>query len=100
MATKFLKDNSGNAVHMPQQTNFYRQMFKITCLEGSKTNQAGGNAVGFNRTPFQQVVISTGSWGHIFATSWCDLDLTFDLVLVTMTIKMLSRLYLGNCDVQ
>ena len=29
------------------------------------------------------------------ATSWCDLDLTFDLVLVTMSFKMLSGLFLG-----
>ena len=29
------------------------------------------------------------------ATSWCDLDLTFDLVVVTMSFKILSRLFLG-----
>ena len=28
------------------------------------------------------------------ATSWCDLDLTFDLVIVTMTFKILSGLFL------
>ena len=27
------------------------------------------------------------------------LDLTFDLVVVTLTYKMLSGLYLGNCKV-
>ena len=26
----------------------------------------------------------------------CDLDLTFDLAVVTLTYKILSRLYLGN----
>ena len=26
----------------------------------------------------------------------CDLDLTFDLVVVTLTYKILSGLYLGN----
>ena len=31
------------------------------------------------------------------ATSWSDLDLTFDLAVVTLTYKMLSGLYLGNC---
>ena len=30
------------------------------------------------------------------ASSWCDLDLTFDLVVVTLTYKILSGLYLGN----
>ena len=30
------------------------------------------------------------------ATSWCDLDLTFDLAVVTLTVKILSGLYLGN----
>ena len=28
--------------------------------------------------------------------SLCDLDLTFDLVIVTLTYKILSGLYLGN----
>ena len=30
------------------------------------------------------------------ATSWCDLDLTFDLAVVTLTYKILFRLYLRN----
>ena len=34
------------------------------------------------------------------ATSWCDLDLIFDLEVVTLTYKILSGLYLGNCKVQ
>ena len=29
-------------------------------------------------------------------TSWCDLDLTFDIVVVILTYKILSGLYLGN----
>ena len=33
------------------------------------------------------------------ATSWSDLDLTFDLAIVTLTYKILSGLYLGNCKV-
>ena len=32
--------------------------------------------------------------------SWCDLDLTFDLAVVTLTYKILSGLYLGNHKVQ
>ena len=28
--------------------------------------------------------------------SWCDLDFTFDLAVVTLTYKILSGLYLGN----
>ena len=30
------------------------------------------------------------------ATSWCDLDVTFDLAVVTLTYYILSGLYLGN----
>ena len=33
------------------------------------------------------------------ATSWCELDLTFDLAVVTLTLEILSRLYLGICKV-
>ena len=33
------------------------------------------------------------------ATSWSDLDLTFDLAVVTLSLKILSGLYLGNCKV-
>ena len=29
-------------------------------------------------------------------TSWCDLDLTFDLTVVTLSLKILSGLYLRN----
>ena len=32
--------------------------------------------------------------------SWCDLDLTFDLAVVTLACKILSRLYLGNRKVK
>ena len=28
--------------------------------------------------------------------SWCDLDLTFDLAVVTLTYKIFSGLYLGT----
>ena len=30
------------------------------------------------------------------ATSWSDLDLTFDLAIVTLSLKILSGLYLRN----
>ena len=30
------------------------------------------------------------------AMSWCDLELTFDLAVVTLTFKVLSWLYLRN----
>ena len=30
------------------------------------------------------------------AMSWCDLDLTFDLAIVTLTVKIFSGLYLRN----
>ena len=33
------------------------------------------------------------------AASWCDLDLTFDLAVVILSLKILSGLYLGNCKV-
>ena len=29
-------------------------------------------------------------------SAWCGLDLTFDLAVVTLTYKILSRLYLGS----
>ena len=35
-------------------------------------------------------------WGCRCATSWSDLDLTFDLAVVTLSLKILSGLYLGN----
>ena len=31
-----------------------------------------------------------GGGGCWCATSWCDLDLTFDLVIVTLSLKILS----------
>ena len=37
--------------------------------------------------------------GSKCATSWCDLDLTFDLAVVNLTYKILSRLYLRDCKV-
>ena len=33
------------------------------------------------------------------ATSWSDLDLTIDLAIVTLSLKILSGLYLGNLKV-
>ena len=38
--------------------------------------------------------------GCRFASSWCDLYLTFELVVVTLTYKILSRIYLENRKVQ
>ena len=32
--------------------------------------------------------------------SWCDLDLTFDLAIVTLIYKVLSGLYLRNRKLQ
>ena len=34
----------------------------------------------------------------MYGKSWCDLDLTFDLAV--MTFKFLSKLYLGNRKVE
>ena len=34
-------------------------------------------------------------YGCRCASSWCDLDVTFDLVIVSLTYKILSGLYLG-----
>ena len=34
------------------------------------------------------------------ATSWYNLDMTFDLAVVTLTYKILSRLYLGSRKVE
>ena len=38
-------------------------------------------------------------WGYRCATSWCDLDLTFDLAVVTLSLKILSGVYLKNYKV-
>ena len=48
----------------------------------------GGWAAGY--------LVETLARGCRCATSWCDLDLTFDLSKVTLTYKILSGLYLGN----
>ena len=32
--------------------------------------------------------------------SWCDLDLTIGLIVVTVTLKICSGVYLGNHKVQ
>ena len=45
-------------------------------------------------------MIGTLVGGCRCATSWSDLDLSFDLAVVTLTYKILSRVYLGNCKVQ
>ena len=37
--------------------------------------------------------------GCRYAMSWCDLDLTFGLAVVTLTYKIMSRLYLGKYKV-
>ena len=34
------------------------------------------------------------------ATSWCDLDITLVLAIVTMSFKILSGLFLEFCEVQ
>ena len=31
--------------------------------------------------------------------SWCDLDQTHDLAVVTLSLKIISGLYLENCKV-
>ena len=35
-------------------------------------------------------------WGCRCAPSWCDLDLIFDLAVVTLTFKLFSGLYFGK----
>ena len=40
------------------------------------------------------------AWGCRCATSWCDLDLIFDLAVVTLTYNVLSWPYLSNRKVQ
>ena len=32
--------------------------------------------------------------------AWCDVDFTFDIAVVTSTVKIFSGLYLGNQNVQ
>ena len=35
-------------------------------------------------------------WEDVSATSWCDLDLTFNFAVAALSLKILSQLYLGN----
>ena len=35
-------------------------------------------------------------WGYKSAMLWCDLDLTVDLAIVTLILKIVSGLYLRN----
>ena len=35
-------------------------------------------------------------WGSRCVASWCDLDLTFDLTVVTLTFKILFGQFLGG----
>ena len=39
------------------------------------------------------------SWECRCTTSWCDLDFTLDLAVMTLTYKILSMLFLGNSKV-
>ena len=50
---------------------------------------------------FTQIIGQGCGWsgGCRCAISWYDLDLTFDLAALTLTFKILSRLYLGICNV-
>ena len=41
-------------------------------------------------------MVETLGGGCRCTTSWCDLDLTFDLAVVLLSLKILSGLYLGN----
>ena len=45
-------------------------------------------------------MVGTYVWGFRYAMSWCYLDLTFDLAVVTLSLKILSGLYIGNRKVQ
>ena len=38
-------------------------------------------------------------WGCNCAMSWCDFDMTFGLAVVTLTFKIFSGRYRGNCNV-
>ena len=55
MATKYLKDNSGAAVQMPQETHFHRQMFELTSLETTNTSYAMDHRVNLNMMHTQRV---------------------------------------------
>ena len=44
----------------------------------------------------RKLKLGVGFGGDRCAMSWCDLGLTFDLAVVTLTFEILSRLYLRN----
>ena len=46
--------------------------------------------------PIWQRAVSSSSRGLYVCSAWCDFDLTFDLAVVTLTYKILSRQYLWN----
>ena len=48
-----------------------------------------------NRGTFSGSLAALVRWCRC-ATSWSDLDLTFDLAVVTLSLKVFSGLYLGN----
>ena len=61
------------------------------CPSGRAGVQAGGGK--------EFVRVGTLVRGCSCTMSWSDLDLTFDLAVVTLSLKILSGLYLGNCKV-
>ena len=46
---------------------------------------------------WRKLIVGTLVEGCRCATPWCDFDLTFDLDVVTLTFKILFRLYFGTC---
>ena len=82
--------------------SFYPTTFKgcvgIVFIHGI---QMGGWAVGKSLSGlYLRTMVGTLVQGCGCATSWYDLDLTFDLAVVTLTFNILSGLYLGKFNVQ
>ena len=78
--------------YIPEQNLFFRYPGISTVLHWRDTEME-------NLLPTLPYLEGTLVGGCRCATSWCNLDLTFDLAVVTLTYKILSMLYLGNCKV-
>ena len=64
-------------------------------VSGWAGRRAGGWAAGKSLFGLY-LLVGTLVRGCRCATSWSDLDLTFDLAIVTLSLKILSGLYLRN----
>ena len=73
----------------------YKCLFFLVVGEASQPSE---NSIQSETVRCRKLILGRdiGFRGCRCATSWCGLDLTFDLAIVTLTYRTLARLYLGN----